>query len=84
MANKLFLIIDMQNGFVNNFTEDLIPKILDFQAKIEDSVLTAGTRYVNHEHTACYMFKGWKSCMAGTKSHLFECSEEMQERNVGC
>ena len=67
MANILFLIIDMQNGFINNFTEDLIPKILDFQAKIGDSVLTAGTRYVNHEHTACYMFEGWKSCMAGTK-----------------
>ena len=43
MANILFLIIDMQNGFINNFTEDLIPKILDFQAKIGDSVLTAGT-----------------------------------------
>ena len=67
MANILFLIIDMQNGFINNFTEDLIPKILDFQAKIGDSVLTAGTRYVNHEHTACYIFEGWKSCMAGTK-----------------
>ena len=67
MANILFLIIDMQNGFINNFTEDLIPKILDFQAKIGDSVLTAGTRYVNHEHTACYMFEGWKNCMAGTK-----------------
>ena len=63
MANILFLIIDMQNGIINNFTEDLIPKILDFQAKIGDSVLTAGTRYVNHEHTACYMFEGWKSAV---------------------
>ena len=67
MANILFLVIDMQNGFINNFTEDLVPKILDFQAKIRDSVLTAGTRYVNHEHTACYMFEGWKNCMAGTE-----------------
>ena len=67
MTDILFLIIDMQNGFINNFTEDLVPKIRDFQDKINDFVVTAGTRYVNHEHTACYMFEGWKSCMAGTK-----------------
>ena len=67
MGNILFLIIDMQNGFINNFTEGLIPKILDFQAQIGDSVITAGTRYINHEHTACYVFEGWKSCMTGTE-----------------
>ena len=57
----------MQNGFINNFTEGLIPKILDFQAQIGDSVITAGTRYINHESTACYIFEGWKSCMVGTE-----------------
>ena len=67
MTDILFLIIDMQNGFINNFTEDLVPKIRDFQDKINDFVVTAGTRYVNHEHTACYMFEGWKSCMEGSK-----------------
>ena len=66
MSNILFLIIDMQNGFINNFTEDLVPKIRDFQEKINDFVITAGTRYVNHEHTACYLFEGWKSCMEGS------------------
>lgn len=67
MSNILFLIIDMQNGFINNFTEHLVEKIQDFQTSIAAHVLTAGTRYVNHEHTACYLFEGWKSCMAGTK-----------------
>ena len=67
MKNILFLIIDMQNGFVNKYTEGLDRKILDFHDKIKDRVITAGTRYVNHEHTACYVFEGWKDCMAGTK-----------------
>ena len=67
MSNILFLIIDMQNGFINNFTEHLVEKIHDFQTGIADHVITVGTRYVNHEHTACYVFEGWKSCMAGSE-----------------
>ena len=67
MANILFLIIDMQNGFINKFTENLVGKIRDFQNRIKDRVITAGTRYVNHEHTACYLFEGWKSCMNGSE-----------------
>lgn len=67
MGNILFLIIDMQNGFINNFTTDLVPQISAFQSRINDHVITAGTRYVNHEHTACYLFEGWESCMAGSE-----------------
>ena len=65
MGNILFLIIDMQNGFINNFTADLVPQISAFQSRISDHVITAGTRYVNHEHTACYLFEGWnRACPA--------------------
>ena len=67
MANILFLIIDMQNGFINKFTEDLVEKIRGFQTSVAGRVITAGTRYVNHEHTACYVFEGWNSCMAGSE-----------------
>lgn len=67
MSSILFLIIDMQNGFINGSTRDLPAKIREFQAGIKDHVVTAGTRYVNHEHTACYLFEGWKSCMAGSE-----------------
>ena len=67
MGNILFLVIDMQNGFINHFTEELVPAISEFQERISDHVITAGTRYVNHEHTACYLFEGWKSCMTGTE-----------------
>ena len=63
----LFLIVDMQNGFINNYTKDLVGKIYDFQSRIKDRVITAGTRYVNHKGTACYLFEGWKSCMAGSE-----------------
>lgn len=67
MKKVLFLIIDMQNGFVNEYTQGLDKRILDFLKLVGDKVLTAGTRYVNHEHTACYVFEGWKSCMEGTE-----------------
>ena len=67
MGNILFLIIDMQNGFINGYTKDLPEQILEFQNKIRDSVITAGTRYVNHKGTACYVFENWKSCMEGTE-----------------
>lgn len=66
MRKILFLIIDMQNGFVNEHTEGIDKKILNFLEPVRDKVFTAGTRYVNHEHTACYVFEGWKSCMKGT------------------
>lgn len=67
MKKILFLMIDMQNGFVNEYTQGLEKKMLDFLEPVRDKVLTAGTRYVNHEHTACYVFEGWKSCMEGTE-----------------
>lgn len=67
MGKTLFLIVDMQKGFINHFTENLVGKIYDFQHRLEKRVITAGTRYVNHERTACYLFEGWKSCMAGTE-----------------
>lgn len=67
MGKMLFLIVDMQKGFINHFTEELVWKIRDFQRRIGACVITAGTRYVNHERTACYLFEGWKNCMAGTE-----------------
>lgn len=67
MKKTLFLIIDMQNGFINRNTEGIDNRILKFLDRIRDRVIAAGTRYVNHEHTACYIFEGWKSCMAGTE-----------------
>ena len=43
MSNILFLIIDMQNGFINNFTVHLVEKIHVFQTCIADHVITVET-----------------------------------------
>ena len=80
MKKILFLIIDMQNGFLNRNTEGIDRRILEFLEKIQGRgrileflekiqgrAAVAGTRYVNNEHTACYVFEGWKACMAGTE-----------------
>lgn len=67
MKKRLFLIIDMQIGFINAHTEGIDERILNFLKQVGEQVITAGTRYVNHAHTACYVFEGWKACMAGTE-----------------
>lgn len=66
MKNVLFLIIDMQNGFSNHNTEGIDCRILNFLDQIRGRTIVAGTRYVNHENTACYVFEGWKACMEGS------------------
>ena len=68
MSRIMIAVIDMQNGFMNEYTEGIDRKILDFLEAIkEKDVCVVGTRYVNHEHTPCYVFEGWKDCMEGTK-----------------
>lgn len=67
MKNILFLIIDMQNGFSNQNTQGIDERILDFLEQIKGRAIVAGTRYVNNENTACYVFEGWKACMEGTE-----------------
>ena len=67
MKNILFLIIDMQNGFSNQNTKGIDERILDFLEQIKGRAIVAGTRYVNNENTACYVFEGWKACMEGTE-----------------
>lgn len=68
MGRNMIAVIDMQNGFVNEYTEGLDRKIRDFLEKVRGAgACVVGTRYVNHEHTACYVFEGWKDCMDGTR-----------------
>ncbi len=68
MRNTLVVIVDMQNAFRNQWTEGLDRKIRSFLDGISDTgVIVAGTRYVNHPHTACYEFEGWKDCMEGSE-----------------
>lgn len=64
MATAL-VIIDMQNGFMCERTTHLVDKIYDYTVNNKFDYILA-TEYVNHEHTACYIFEGWKACMKGT------------------
>ena len=65
---SMIALIDMQLGFQNEYTEGLEQKMCRFLDQIRDqNVPVIATRYINHEHTACYLFEGWKDCMRGTK-----------------
>lgn len=67
MRNCL-VIVDMQNGFINEHTEHLINIIEKFiKDKGTEFTDIVGTRYINHKNTACYIFEGWKECMKGTE-----------------
>ncbi len=62
------VIVDMQVGFDNAWTDGLKEKIIAFLEEIKGSgTPVVGTCYVNHERTACYLFEGWKDCMAGSR-----------------
>lgn len=67
MLNKMVVIIDMQNGFMDEQTQGLDEKILSFIKKLPKNIQVVGTRYVNHENTPCYIFEGWKDCMEGSE-----------------
>lgn len=66
MGKKCLIIVDMQRGFLNQYTQDLPGKIAQFiqHHPAIDSIVA--TRYNNTPETACYKLGQWKSCMAGT------------------
>lgn len=59
------VIVDMQKGFMNEYTKHLPSKIIEFANK-GDFYAIIGTRYINHEQSPCYIFEGWKQCMRGS------------------
>lgn len=61
------VIVDMQEGFMNESTEHLKDKLISFLKDKGDFFdFTVATRYVNHENTACSKFEGWYECMEGS------------------
>lgn len=67
MARKAFVVIDIQNGFINKNTQHVPARVRDYlkQHKSEYEVVIA-TRYINTPNTSCYKIEGWKGCMQGT------------------
>lgn len=65
---RALVIIDMQEGFINNNTINLIDKMKEFiDSHVKDFEIVIATQYINHTKTPCYIFEGWDKCMAGTK-----------------
>ncbi|MDE5755251.1 MAG: cysteine hydrolase [Oscillospiraceae bacterium] len=62
---KCLVIIDMQNGFINENTKHLPAKISQFIKENSFDHIVA-TRYCNTPRTACYKLGDWKKCMSGT------------------
>lgn len=58
------IIIDMQEGFINSNTKELIEKISRFIDKNKKGFETIiETQYVNHMYSPCHVFNGWNECM---------------------
>lgn len=67
MKRKALVVIDMQMGFMNEHTDHLEQKISDFiELHGEEFSVIIGTKYINNENTACYIFEKWTQCMADT------------------
>lgn len=59
---KLLLVIDVQNGFINEHSKWLPAKLAAYiRATVYADVFA--TAYINDEETPCYKRLGWKGCM---------------------
>lgn len=70
MANAL-VIIDMQNYYMNDFTEDLPAKILEYlEENTYDFVLC--TRFINNEQTNLVKSMNWKKMFSGIETQVVD------------
>lgn len=65
VRKSALIVVDMQMGFMNEHTEYLENKIASYIDNRSFDIII-GTKYINNEKTACYIFEGWKECMDGT------------------
>lgn len=62
MMKSLLLVIDLQNAFINKYTQELPDKIKDIiHSKQYDKI--AFTRFVNFEDSIYAKKLGWKRCI---------------------
>lgn len=60
--SKLLVVIDVQNGFINEHSEWLVPKLCEY-IKDSDYTKVVATRYLNDKDTPCYKYLNWEGCM---------------------
>ena len=79
MKNAL-VIIDVQNGFINDNDKEVITKIVEYSNKNHFDHIVA-TAYINNYNTACHIFEHWDECMAGTFSaEIVPAIQDISER----
>lgn len=76
------IIIDMQNGFMNENTKHLVPKIVNF-VKGQSFDLVIGTRYINTSYTACHIFEGSESAELVPEIESL-CNEVVDKHKYSC
>lgn len=59
---KLLLVIDVQNGFINEHSKWLPAKLAAY-IRATDYTAVYATAYINDPTTPCYRRLGWKGCM---------------------
>lgn len=59
---KLLLLIDVQNGFINEHSKWLPSKLADY-IRASDYTDVYATAYINDPTTPCYKRLGWEGCM---------------------
>jgi len=62
---RALVVIDMQNGFINENTAHLSKKLIEFMSMTQFDK-TIFTRFINRPETACYKFEGYHDCMEGS------------------
>lgn len=62
--SKYLFVIDVQYAFLNQYTEPIVSKIVDFIKKMKGSYdKIVLTRYINNKESSCYKILDWKDCM---------------------
>ena len=68
LNKNCLVIVDLQKGFINEYTAHLPMKIADFIDKHQIFNSIVATRYCNSVSSACYKLGGWHDCMINTSA----------------
>lgn len=72
--NKWLVLIDVQNGFMNNYTKDIPKKIKEFCENNKDFNIIA-TRYINSKFSPCTTITKWYEMYEEDKCSIDLCDE---------
>lgn len=79
MQRSCLLIIDVQEGFINEYTEH-IPKKIERYVKSHSFDYVVATKYINRLDTPCYLWLGWEEMMESSMQNLVPIIDGLAER----